>query len=119
MALGLIQLPKLSNSVKSKFKALDRGNTRRQYSRHIKGLSNNGVAGEASRVQSSNTNANIGSFKWVESKLTPESFANPADSVLIFAGDPLYSNMDIGEELVPIGLCQGFSFSASLNVTSV
>lgn len=112
---GLIKLPKLSKSVSSKLKALDRVGTHVDNILAILGLSNNGVAGEASRVQSSNANANVGSFKWVELETTPESFAT-ADSVLIFAGDPLYANMDIGEELVPIGLCQGFSFSASLNV---
>ena len=112
---GLIKLPGLSNSVKSKLKALDRVGTHVNNILAILGLSSSGVAGEASRVQSSNSNANTGSFKWVELETTPESFAT-ADSVLIFAGDPLYANMDIGEELVPIGLCQGFSFSASLNV---
>jgi len=48
---------------------------------------------------------------------TPDSFAT-ADSMLLFAGDPIYANLDIGAELVPIGLCQQFSFSSGVNVST-
>lgn len=74
-----------------------------------------GAAQVIRNTQISNTDVHAGSFRWVEMETTPDSFAT-ADSVLIFAGDPLYSNMEIGAELVPIGLCQGFNFSTSINV---
>ena len=48
---------------------------------------------------------------------TPENFAT-ADSVLLFAGESLYSNLNTGAELVPIGLCQNWQFSSSINVTT-
>lgn len=109
--LGLVKLPSMNKELN---KILKLG----QHADNILailGLTSNGVAGVANNTQTSNTNVNSGSFKWVEMETTPDSFAT-ADSVLIFAGDPLYSNMEAGAELVPIGMCQGFNFSTSLNV---
>lgn len=112
---GLVKLPTLSTSASSKLKTIDRVGMHVDNILTILGLSNSGIAGIGSNVQVSNTNVASGSFKWVEMETTPESFAT-ADSVLIFAGDPLYSNLDTGAELVPIGMCQGFSFSSGVSV---
>lgn len=81
----------------------------------LKILGLEGIAGEETRVQYSNVNPEVGAFKWVEMETTPDSFAT-SDSVLLFAGKPLYADNATGEEFVPIGLCQGFNFNVGLTV---
>lgn len=112
--LGLVQLPQVPSSLNNIFRLGNNVNN----ILNILGLTNTGVVGVASNTQTSSANVNSGSFKWVEMETTPDSFAT-ADSMLLFAGDALYSNMQLGAELVPIGLCQQFSFSVGLNVLPV
>lgn len=112
---GVVQLPTLSTETKKKLKTLERVGMHVGNILSVLGLSTSGVAGTEGNLQTSNTNPAAGSFKWVEMESTPESFAS-ADSVLLFAGESLYSNLDTGEELVPIGMCQGFSFASAINV---
>ena len=111
--LGLVNLPQLPSSLNRIFKAGQSVNTILQ----VLGLTGDGVAGNASHTQVSSNGVETGSFKWVEMETTPDSFAT-ADSMLLFAGDPIYANLDIGAELVPIGLCQQFSFSSGVNVST-
>lgn len=110
--LGMVKLPSVNKELN---KVLKLG----QHADNILSIlglgEEKGVTQVIRNTQLSNTDVNAGSFRWVEMETTPDSFAT-ADSVLIFAGDPLYSNMEIGAELVPIGLCQGFNFSTSINV---
>ena len=77
---------------------------------NILGLS--GVAGNSAHLQASNNDYERGSFRWLEMETTPDSFAT-ADSVLIFASDPI---CNMANELVPIGMCQNLQFSTSLGV---
>ena len=69
-------------------------------------------------VQGSNVDVEKGAFKWAEMMTEPESFAT-SDSALIFAGDPYYLNNTLTQTLVPIGMCQGFSYSGGVNVTPI
>lgn len=109
---GLIQLPNVPSELNNIFRVGQHAET----ILGILGLTQNSIAGVGSHTVVSSSDVASGSFKWVEMETTPESFATP-DSVLLFAGDPLYSNMQMGAELVPIGLCQGFTFSSGINVT--
>lgn len=109
--LGLVKLPQVSLSLN---RALRAGNNVTNIL-NILGLTDSSVAGEASHTVTSSSGVETGPFKWVEMETTPESFAT-ADSVLLFAGDALYSNMEAGAELVPIGLCQNWQFSSGINV---
>ena len=111
---GLIKLPAASDTGVGKLlnKVIGVGSAANSI---LKILGLEGVAGEETHVQYSNTNPETGAFKWVEMETTPDSFATP-DSVLLFAGKPLYSDNATGEEFVPIGLCQGFNFNVGLTV---
>lgn len=111
---GLIKLPAASDTGIGKLlnKVIGVGTAANSI---LKILGLEGIAGEETRVQYSNVNPEVGAFKWVEMETTPDSFAT-SDSVLLFAGKPLYADNVTGEELVPIGLCQGFSFNVGLTV---
>ena len=111
--LGLVKLPKVPLQLNRMLRA---GDTVTNIL-NILGLTNSSVAGEAAHTQTSSGDANTGAFKWVEMETTPENFAT-ANSVLLFAGESLYSNLNTGAELVPIGLCQNWQFSSSINVTT-
>lgn len=111
--LGLVKLPKVPLQLNRMLRVGDNVTN----ILNILGLTNSSVAGEAAHTQTSSGDANTGSFKWVEMETTPENFAT-ADSVLLFAGESLYSNLNTGAELVPIGLCQNWQFSSSINVTT-
>lgn len=69
-------------------------------------------------AQTNNVNANMGSFKWAEMETIPDSFAT-SDAAIIFAGDPYYMNNMLTSQLVPIGMCQGFSYASSVNVVPI
>ena len=111
---GLIKLPAASDTAVGQLlnKVIGVGTAANSI---LKILGLEGIAGEETHVQYSNTNPETGAFKWVEMETTPDSFATP-DSVLLFAGKPLYSDNATGEEFVPIGLCQGFNFNVGLTV---
>ena len=111
--LGLVKLPKVPLQLNRMLRVGDNVTN----ILNILGLTNSSVAGEAAHTQTSSGDANTGAFKWVEMETTPENFAT-ADSVLLFAGESLYSNLNTGAELVPIGLCQNWQFSSSINVTT-
>lgn len=111
--LGLVKLPKVPLRLNRMLRVGDNITN----ILNILGLTNSSVAGEAAHTQTSSGDANTGAFKWVEMETTPENFAT-ADSVLLFAGESLYSNLNTGAELVPIGLCQNWQFSSSINVTT-
>lgn len=111
--LGTVKLPSVSSSLTNYLKI----GKNAQNILNILGLTSSGTAGNASRIQTSNLDVNTGPFKWAEMETTPDSFAT-ADSVLLFAGESLYANIDTGAELVPIGLCQGFSFSSGITVVT-
>lgn len=111
--LGLVKLPKVPLQLNRMLRVGDNVTN----ILNILGLTNSSVAGEAAHTQTSSGDANAGAFKWVEMETTPENFAT-ADSVLLFAGESLYSNLNTGAELVPIGLCQNWQFSSSINVTT-
>lgn len=111
--LGLVKLPKVPLQLNRMLHVGDNVTN----ILNILGLTNSSVAGEAAHTQTSSGDANTGAFKWVEMETTPENFAT-ADSVLLFAGESLYSNLNTGAELVPIGLCQNWQFSSSINVTT-
>lgn len=109
--LGLVKLPQIPLSLN---RALRSGNNINNIL-NILGLTDSNVAGEAAHTQTSSGDVATGPFKWVEMETTPENFAT-SDSVLLFAGDALYSNLATGAELVPIGLCQNWQFSSGINV---
>lgn len=111
--LGLVKLPKVPLQLNRMLRVGDNVTN----ILNILGLTNSSIAGEAAHTQTSSGDANTGAFKWVEMETTPENFAT-ADSVLLFAGESLYSNLNTGAELVPIGLCQNWQFSSSINVTT-
>lgn len=111
--LGLVKLPKVPLQLNRMLRVGDNVTN----ILNILGLTNSSVAGEAAHTQTSSGDVNTGAFKWVEMETTPENFAT-ADSVLLFAGESLYSNLNTGAELVPIGLCQNWQFSSSINVTT-
>lgn len=109
---GKVNLPKASQTSLGGF--LTRLNGVGQSAKtilNILGLS--ATAGNSAHLQASSNDYERGSFRWLEMETTPDSFAT-ADSVLLFASESPVC--DMGNELVPIGLCQGFQFSVGHSV---
>lgn len=71
-----------------------------------------------SHVQISSANPQPEAFKWVEQESIPADFVS-YDSVLIFAGEPIYKDNPIGSTFIPLGFCQNFNISGSNNVLTV
>lgn len=65
-----------------------------------------------------NINPQPAAFKWVELQTTPGAFVS-YDSVIIFTGAPLYRDNEIGKKFTPLGICQNFSMSSAVNITTI